>query len=217
MKVKVCGLTTTEGVQVSSDSGADYLGFVSCHGSVRHLGINKCAALMAYAKEYRPLIPRVLVMVNPSDKAIDDHIKSCDLTHIQLHGDESPQRLSHINRKFGIKLIKAIGISELSDLNQISEYDELCEAVLLDAKPPKDTARGGVTGGHGTSFEWSILKEFSYDKLWFLAGGLDEFNVKTAARLTKAPMVDVSSSLEISPGIKEPDKISRFLKVAKSL
>jgi phosphoribosylanthranilate isomerase len=217
MKVKICGLTTYEAVYASIDAGADYLGFVSCPGSVRHLMREKCAHLMAAAKDLSPETPRVVVVVNPTDQAIDEIIKTCVPTHIQLHGDETPERLDQINDRFAVKIIKAVGISELADLDHITSYEMLSDTLLLDAKPPKALAQSGVTGGHGLGFDWSLLKEFAYQKSWFLAGGLDEFNLKTAKEITHAPMVDVSSSLEKSPGVKDIDKISRFLEIAKSL
>lgn len=116
-----------------------------------------------------------------------------------------------------MKLIKAFGISNRADLEPISLFSPLCEALLLDAKPPKNLGISGVTGGHGIGFEWSLLDGFAPTKPWFLAGGLNMNNVTKAIKMTKASMIDISSSLEISPGRKDLDMISRFLALAKSL
>ena len=110
--------------------------------------------------------------------------------------------------------IKALGVTSKRDLEEVGEF-EAADAFLFDAKPPKGASR---EGGHGRSFDWSILKGFRVQdhEDWTLSGGLTLENVAKAIRASGAQAVDVSSGVEKSPGVKDPVKVRAFIKAAKA-
>src|SRR6185503_4625602 len=130
---------------------------------------------------------------------------------LQLHGQETPERVSAIRAITGVPLMKAIGVAAKGDLAAISSY--AVDRLLLDAKPPRDATR---PGGHGVAFDWGVLGEFSSAKPWFLSGGLEPRNVEEALRATQAPGVDVSSGVESAPGKKDPARIHSFVEAVRA-
>jgi len=127
---------------------------------------------------------------------------------IQCHGDESVNRVADIAKRFNVKTIKAIPISNISDMRTAEQYAGVANFVLYDAKPPKDEK---VRGGHGLSFDWNILTQAPLPKLWALAGGLTPTNTQEAIARTNAPILDVSSGVEASAGLKDALKIQAFM------
>ena len=104
--------------------------------------------------------------------------------------------------------MKAVGISSESDLDKVKSFWEVCDQILFDAKPAN---RHALPGGNGVQFDWSILSNRSWSKPWMLAGGLNASNVQTAVKLTNAKQLDLSSSVELSPGIKDATKMKNFM------
>ena len=104
--------------------------------------------------------------------------------------------------------MKAVGISSESDLDKVKSFCEVCDQILSDAKPAN---RHALPGGNGVQFDWSILSNRSWSKPWMLAGGLNASNVQTAVKLTNAKQLDLSSSVELSPGIKDATKMKNFM------
>jgi phosphoribosylanthranilate isomerase len=159
-------------------------------------------------------IPCVSVVVNAENdmlEALRDEVKP-DL--IQLHGNETPTRVAEIAVLTDIPLIKAVSISEKSDLDAAAAYEPHVRYMMFDAKPPKDAA---LPGGLGLRFDWTIMRHHAAVKPWFLAGGLSSDNVASAVQLSGAPMLDISSGVESAPGVKDNRLISGFLRAAKAL
>jgi len=129
--------------------------------------------------------------------------------YIQLHGDESVDRVAEIARRFNIKTIKAIAASTSADMIAAEQYTGVADVILYDAKPPKGET---VRGGHGLSFDWNILTASPLPKIWALAGGLNPDNAGQAIARTNAPILDVSSGVEASAGVKDARKIQAFMK-----
>ena len=151
----------------------------------------------------------VAVTVNADDTLIDAIATQMQPDYIQLHGDESVDRVAEIARKFSVKTVKAIPVSTPADMITAEHYAGVADFILYDAKPPKGET---VRGGHGLSFDWNILTAAPLPKIWALAGGLTPQNAAAAIRRTNAPILDVSSGLEASAGVKAARKIAAFMK-----
>lgn len=200
-QVKICGLTRAADVAAAQAAGADFLGFIVEATSSRKLTLGQAAGLIASVKA-----STVAVTVDPDD-ALVDGIKAAGFTHIQLHGAESLARTAEIASR-GLVVIKAMPVATADDVKLATEYSGAADLLLFDAKPPKgETQRGG----HGLSFDWSILRAAPTPKTFILAGGLTPKNVREAAMKTRATIVDVSSGVEASPGIKDASLIRKFM------
>ena len=208
-KVKICGLTRPEDVEAAIRYGADYLGFIVEAKSKRRLSVTEAAELSLPAKS---IIPRVAVTVNADDSVIAAIIEQMQPDFIQFHGDERPAHLARINRDFGVRTIKALPISSAEDMTAAIAFSGFADYLLFDARPPKGEQ---VRGGHGLAFDWNILRIAALPKTWFLAGGLTPDNV-TEALKTGAPILDVSSGVEVSPGVKDHKKLYSLISLAKS-
>lgn len=205
VSVKICGLNDPVAVAAAVEGGARYLGFVFFPKSPRHVSAAQAAALTA---QVPPGIARVGLFVNPGDAMLEQTLAQAPLDIVQLHGDESPARVAELRALTGLPVMKAVGISEPADLDALWDYGLVADMLLIDAKPPKDAA---LPGGNGLAFDWRLLAGRQIIKPWLLAGGLTPENVAEALRLTRAQAVDVSSGVESAPGVKDPQRIRRFL------
>lgn len=209
IRVKICGLRTAEAVAAAADAGARYVGFVFFAKSPRNVSVDEARALAA---EVPVGVAKVALVVNADDATLDDIVGNVPLDMLQLHGSESPARVAEIKARYGLPVMKAIGIADAADLAQIDAYSPVADQLLIDAKPPKEA---DLPGGNGLSFDWRLLAGRKYwTKPWMLAGGLTADNVAEAIRLTGARQVDVSSGVESAPGVKDPARIAAFVKAA---
>ncbi|GHA83263.1 N-(5'-phosphoribosyl)anthranilate isomerase [Algimonas arctica] len=200
-QVKICGLTRAGDVAAAEQAGANFLGFIVEATSSRKLTLAEAAALITGVKAHT-----VAVTVDPDD-ALVDGIKAAGFSHIQLHGSETLARTAEIARR-GLIVIKAVPVASADDVTLATEYSGAADLLLFDAKAPKgDTQRGG----HGLTFDWSILGLAPTPKTFILAGGLTPHNVREAALKTRASIVDVASGVEASPGIKDATLINAFM------
>ena len=205
MRVKICGLTTLGTLSAAVASGASYVGFVFFEKSPRHLTI-KQASIMA---ESVPMgICKTALVVDPTDQELDTLLGAVPIDMIQLHGHETAERVSEVKQRFGLPVMKAVGISDETDLNQLNEYSRVSDQILVDAKPPKDA---NIPGGNGLAFDWRLIAGRRWPTPWMLAGGLTNKNVAEAARLTGARQFDVSSGVETLTGVKDIQLISDFI------
>jgi phosphoribosylanthranilate isomerase len=209
VQAKICGVSTPEAVRAALDGGAGFLGFVFFPKSPRNLSIEAAARL---AEPVRRRAQVVALAVDPSDALVDEITRGLAPDLIQLHGRESPSRVREIAARSGAGVIKALPVSEASDLDAARAYEPVVQHLMFDAKPPKDAA---LPGGEGRAFDWTLMAGRRFGRPWFLAGGLDPWNVSEAVRLSGAPMVDVSSGVERGPGLKDPTLISAFLDAAR--
>jgi phosphoribosylanthranilate isomerase len=203
--VKICGLATRASLDAALACGADMAGFVFFDKSPRHVSLELAASLSRRAANRAC---KVLVTVDAGDFLLGAAIKALDPGLLQLHGSETPERVAAIRARFGLPVMKAIGIGEEADLVIIPRFDTVADCLLFDAKPRQATGR---PGGSGTSFDWSLLGRIKIKKPWLLAGGLDADNVADALVQTGAPGVDVSSGVESAPGVKDANKIAAFI------
>ena len=203
--VKICGLATQAGLDVALACGADMVGFVFFDKSPRHVSLELAAKLGRRAANRAC---KVLVTVDAGDAVLAAAIKALDPGLLQLHGSETPERAAAIRARFGLPVMKAIGISEPADLGLVPVFDGVADFLLFDAKPPRAIGR---PGGSGTSFDWSLLGMIETKRPWLLAGGLDAGNVADALAQTGASGVDVSSGVESALGVKDRNKIAAFV------
>jgi len=209
--VKICGLARPRDVEKAIELEASFLGFIVEAKSARELTVLEASALAAPAKT---IIPRVAVTVNASDDLLDRIMTDMDPDYIQCHGDETVDRVADIAQRFSVKIIKAIPVSIPADMMAAEHYAGVADFILYDSKPPKgEMARGG----HGLAFDWTVLTQAPLPKIWALAGGLTPDNVAAAIRLTNAPIVDVSSGVETSAGLKDTSKIQAFMKAVRGI
>lgn len=209
--VKICGLTRADDVALAINLGASYLGFIVEAASKRRLSVSEAAAIALPAQG---IVPRVAVMVNPDDATLSRVMTEMAPDYIQCHGDETPARVAEIGAQFKVKTIKACPVATDADMKTAETFVGLCDFILFDAKPPSGS---DVRGGHGTSIDWDIIKRAPLPKVFALAGGLNADNVLGAVAKTRAPIVDVSSGVEASPGVKDADKITAFMNATKGI
>jgi phosphoribosylanthranilate isomerase len=205
--VKICGVSTPEAVRAALDGGAGYLGFVFIDRSARKLTLEAAQKL---AEPVRNRAKVVALAVDPSDAVVDAVARELRPDFIQLHGQESPARVREIAARTGVGVIKALAVADAADIDAAADYEGVVEHLMFDAKPPK-----GPSGGTGHSFDWTLLSGRRFRRPWFLAGGLDPWNVAEAVQQSGAPMVDVSSGVERGPGLKDPALIAAFLDAAR--
>jgi phosphoribosylanthranilate isomerase len=210
-QIKICGLSTPETLEAAIGFGADLVGFVFFAPSPRNLTLDQAQAL---AQQVAGRAQKVALSVDAKDDDLRAIIAHMQPDLLQLHGQESPERLSDIRQKFGLPVMKAIGISTRADLARLSDYATVSDHLLFDAKMPKDSV---LPGGNGRTFDWSILQDLQLEKPWMLSGGLDATNVAEALRQTGAPAVDVSSGVESAPGIKDINKLREFIAALRPL
>ena len=211
IQTKICGLSTRQSVEAALAGDAAYVGFVSFPPSPRHIALEAARPL---ADQARGRARIVSLMVDPSEGEVAAVVAALDPDLIQLHGAETPDRVRRLKAAAGGRgVIKALPVSEASDLAAARQYDGLADYLMFDAKPPKGADR---PGGHGQAFDWTLLRVASFASPWFLAGGLAPDNVGEAVRQSGAALVDVSSGVERDRGYKDPALISAFLDAVRS-
>jgi phosphoribosylanthranilate isomerase len=208
LTVKICGLSTPDTLDAALAAGADMLGFVFFAKSPRHISFETARAL---AERAFGQAQKVALTVDADDAAMTSIIDALRPQVLQLHGHEPPQRVAELRARFGLPVMKAIGLSRKEDLSEIGRFEAVADWLLFDAKP-SDTA---LPGGNGEAFEWSLLRDLKIAKPWLLAGGLNAENVTAALLATNAPGVDVSSGVEAAPGVKSKKKINAFIANAR--
>jgi phosphoribosylanthranilate isomerase len=204
-KAKICGLTTDAGVTAALAGGASHLGFVFFAASPRNIAPDAAGRLAAPVRGAAKI---VAVTVDASDELLDRIMAGLRPNLIQLHGRETPARAADIARRTGAGVIKALPISTSADLEAARQYETVVEHLMFDAKVPDGAA---LPGGMGAAFDWSLRSGRRFARPWFLAGGLDPWNVADAIAASGAPLVDVSSGVERGAGIKDPALITSFL------
>ena len=213
LTVKICGMNSQTAVDAAIASGVDYLGFVFFPPSPRSLTPEFASSLM---EERSDDFKVVAVVVNPSDKLLEEITNHLAPDIFQLHGSETADDIEKIKQKFNTKIIKAIKISEREDFEEVSKFDKVADFLLFDAAAPVNTAHS-LPGGNGISFNWNWLSNASLTTPWFLSGGLNISNINEAVRTTGATAVDVSSGVEDKAGIKNNQKIIEFMNTVRTL
>ena len=197
-------------LEASLDAGADYVGLVFYPKSPRHVSLDQAQEL-ANAARGRAKI--VALTVNADDAELAAIREKLAPDFIQAHGQESPERVKEITRRFG-PVIKALAISSAQDVLAARAYQPVASMLLFDAKAPENL-KNALPGGNGVSFDWSLLSADRNLGQFMLSGGLNPENVGQAIKATAAPIVDVSSGVEKAPGHKDAQLIRNFIEAAR--
>ncbi len=202
-KIKICGIKDPDAMMAALESGADFVGLNFHPESPRYVDIEVAAYLASYVPKSVSIAG---LFVDPDDRRLDEILTSVRLDIIQLHGRETPERVTSIKTIAGYPVMKALPVGQRDDLAQIELFAPVCDWLLLDAP--------GMGGG-GKTFDWALLEGLKSPKPWMLAGGLTPENVAEAIQKLKPDAVDVSSGVESSRGVKDAGKIHAFIKAVK--
>jgi phosphoribosylanthranilate isomerase len=206
---KICGLSTPETVEAAVRFGARFVGFVTFPKSPRHISTETMRALGALVPK---TVTRVGLFVDPDDALLDEKLATGALDLLQLHGGETPERVAAIRQRIGKPVMKVIKVGGVTDVERgIAAYAGVVDRLMFD------TAEGTLPGGNAKAFDWAFLSGRTVPVPWLLAGGLTPGNVAEAVRVTGAPIVDVSSGVEESRGVKSVALIRAFLDRVKAL
>jgi phosphoribosylanthranilate isomerase len=213
VRAKICGLNDSEAVAAAVEGGAAFIGFVFYPPSPRAVTPERAAELATIVPAS---VGKVGLFVDAGDDEIDAVVSRAALDMLQLHGAESPERVSESRARTGLRVMKAVSVAASADIERAPAYYGAADWLMFDAKPPKDMT-GALPGGNALAFDWLLLKDWGFPLPWMLAGGLDAGNVAEAVRLSGARYVDISSGVESRPGVKNPDRIREFLTAVSGL
>lgn len=200
-RVKICGITKLEDARYASGAMADYLGFIFVEKSPRYISPEDAAEIIGWVEG--PECVGVFADKKPGE--VNAVAVESGLKVVQLHGNESPEDCFNIN----LPVIKAFSIKP--DMNyrdvesMIKPYRDVAEHILFDSWD------ANLLGGTGKQFDWNIIRDISADYSVFLAGGLNAGNVRRAIKTVRPFSVDLSSSLEMKPGVKDFDLIQELM------
>ena len=209
--VKICGITSVEQAIQVANLGTNAIGIISVDESPRYISPEKKKEIFKSLKDLYPNIDRVSVIKNiPIDSIIKSFLGEPNETIIQLHGDEDIdycQKLKQLIPNIG--LWKAFRIKNKKDLDKIKPYENFIDAILLDSWN-KETY-----GGSGKRIKQKYLEDLSFSKPWWIAGGVSTEWIGEILKNIKPNGIDISSSIEISPGIKDLEKTKQIIKKIK--
>jgi phosphoribosylanthranilate isomerase len=208
--VKICGITSLEAVDAAIASGAVYGGLVFHPKSPRFVALDQARML---ADRMRGRLKIVALVADMDDAQLKAMVDAVHPDFLQLHGGESAARTAQVRANFGLPVIKALPVAEAADLDAATAYETAADMLMFDARPPRGAERAG---GHGAAFDWQLLAGRSFNKPWFLAGGLNPENIARAITLSGATLIDVSSGVESAPGVKDAARIAAFINATKS-
>ncbi|WP_093992643.1 phosphoribosylanthranilate isomerase [Flavimaricola marinus] len=208
IRVKICGLRDTAMIDVAARAGAGYVGFVFFPKSPRFVSLSEAAELGSHV----PFgVAKVALVVDPDDALLDQITAQVPLDMIQLHGHESPERVAQVKSRYGLPVMKVVGVGDASDLAELDVQARVADQILVDTKPPKGA---DLPGGNGLVFDWGLVARRRWPCPWMLAGGLNAGNVGEAIATSGTRQVDVSSGVESAPGVKDAAKIKAFIDAA---
>ena len=206
--VKICGITSPADYDACKKAGASFVGMVFFDRSPRHLSMQAATDLGAHSVQSGPGPARVALTVDMDDDMLAAVVAAAQPDYIQLHGNETPERGAAIRDRFDLPVIRAIRVASAADLKVCSAWNGIADWLLFDAKGDP----GGLPGGTGHSFDWSLLANHGGTTRWMLAGGLSLDNVSRAIAVTGASALDVSSGVEDAPGKKDASRIQAFVR-----
>ncbi len=199
MKIKLCGFTDIDSINVAVENKCDFLGFVFYDKSPRNIDLSKAILI---TKNIPKTIQKVAVLVDPNQLFLDEIIEKFKPDFLQFHGSETIDFLKTVKQKFPlIKIIKAFKINDSGDLKAVNDFANFCDFFLFDAKE----------AGSGKKFDWKILQNFDFKKDFFLSGGININNIEEALQISGAKLLDISSGIEEVRGKKSPKLIKELM------
>lgn len=202
--LKICGLSDEETLDAAIAAGADFVGLVHFSKSPRHVSGERGADLADHARGRAGV---VLLTVDAGAARLDELVAAMRPDVLQLHGRETPDEVAALRARHGLPVWKAIAVSGAADLQSAAPYRGVADRLLFDAKPPAGADR---PGGNGTAFDWRLLATDGAGVHYVLSGGLNPGNVAQAIATARPGIVDVSSGVESSPGIKDARLMEEF-------
>lgn len=208
-QVKICGLRSVADVQAVAASGAAFFGLNFFPPSPRYVSLSLARDLALAA----PVgLAKVALTVDADDAVLDAIVEAMPLDMLQLHGHETPDRVAAVRARYGLPVMKVLGVRDEGDLAELMDFSTVADQIMIDAKPPKGAV---LPGGNGVPFDWRLVAGRRWLRPWMLAGGLTPDNVAEAVRLTGVQQVDVSSGVESAPGVKDYAKVAAFVAAAR--
>ncbi len=206
MRIKVCGMTQIDQVDQLAEIGATFAGFIFYPKSPRYV----FRYLTSSELKKINTINKVGVFVNSSAEEVLHMVDECRLHMVQLHGDESPKYCEKIADY--VSVVKAFRMSDNDSIEwMIKPYMDVSDMFMFDTM-------GVGYGGTGKKFDWTILKDSTIGKPFFLSGGIQPDDVKELREFEKVPVakamfaIDINSRFETSPGVKDMKKVETFIK-----
>ena len=207
LAIKICGINDPESAKACQE--ADYVGFVFYQKSERFVTAFEAKKISDFISNKSKIVG---LFVDSDIELIEYITNFVKLDIIQLHGSESLSMIKKIKKKLSKPIIKAIPVESKKDVQYSKRFESICEMILFDTK----TQNFQASGGTGKSFDWKLLNDYNSKKSWMLAGGLNIKNIKKAVEETGAPIVDISSGVELKKGIKCPKKIKQLIEYVKN-
>jgi len=199
-RVKICGITRLHDARTAAAAGADFLGFIQHEDSPRYVKPDIAKEIVGWVVGPEP----VGVFVNKTAEEVNEVCARVGFTLAQLHGHETPETCAAVD----VPVIKAIRVQHDASAEQVralvAPYLDVVDFILLD------THHTSLWGGTGESFNWRVARELAAEVDLFLAGGISAENVAEAVQTMRPYAIDLSSSLEESPGVKDLDKLADF-------
>jgi phosphoribosylanthranilate isomerase len=211
LTLKICGLSTPETLEVALQADADMVGFVFFPPSPRHLSLEIARDL---GRQVKGRAQKVALTVDAEDAALGNIVDVLAPDMLQLHGKESVARVRDIKQRFGLPVMKVIAVETVADLANLPAYAAVADRILFDARAPKHATR---PGGLGAVFDWHVLEKLDLELPFMVSGGLNAANVAEAVSVTRAGGVDISSGVERSPGVKDPELIRGFIRAVRAI
>jgi len=202
-RAKICGITRPEDAELAAELGAWAIGLIRWEGSPRACDAGTAAAIV---HALRRRVACVGVFVNPTLDELAHEADDAGYTHLQLHGDEGPAFCTEAARRTGCRIIKAARVATAGDVRSLEAFHT--DFHMLD------TAAVGLRGGSGRTWEWGLLEARRSAVPLILSGGLNPDNVGEAITAARPWAVDAASGTEREPGVKDPEKVRRFLEAA---
>lgn len=218
--VKICGVKTVDHALAAANGGADFIGFVFVGKSPRSIAPDAANEIVTEIKQrsYEEgfALPKFCgLFVDAGERLLGEAAPF--LTHFQFHGHEDAERINEIRGEYGLEIIKAVGVADVSDFDGVEALAGAADLLIFDSRPPKGAA---LPGGNGMAFDWTILKRYQSETPFLLAGGLSAQTVGDAIKAAKGHTafsgVDVSSGVEVRPGEKDGALIDAFIKAARA-
>lgn len=194
-RIKVCGMTRLADAMGAVTAGVDALGFIFAAKSPRRIAPEQAREIIAALP---PFVAAVGVFVDEDVKQVEEIVRYCNLTVVQLHGSESPAYCA----KMPCLVVKSFSLPGSPDF---LAYQYVVSGFLLD------TFHDKLAGGTGQTFDWSILNKIQPSGPLVLAGGLGPHNVGEAVRMVHPFAVDVNSGVETAPGLKDIARIRQVV------
>jgi phosphoribosylanthranilate isomerase len=210
LDIKICGLKTEEALAATLVGGASHVGFIFFPKSPRYVEPAEAGRLR---KAAIGRAKAVAVTVDADDATLDGIVAAMSPDMLQLHGSETPERVTELKVRYGLPVMKALSIREVADLAAIEPYRGIADRFLFDAKPPRGAE---LPGGNGVPFDWRVLAALDPGIDYMLSGGLNAQNIGEALRLVSPVGIDTSSGVERAPGVKDVALIEAFFRAVRT-